>query len=200
MTGGLPIDVVQFIERRFAQSDAAEIFEILKSEVATTPRVMRAVLFLANGSLSLLKHYVVECGEDLGDVLMRAEYVVGVADEPMAIRDMSQPFGAEDNLGPRWTHAKISANSGAPRHGARRSIKSDAFNYHGHLASRRFSLGAATYLIALTQPHPRYVRCYRKEGKVSRIVKLPMVFVLERFAEHIELNENKPSDFISSVR
>jgi hypothetical protein len=200
MTGGLPIDVVQFIERRYAPDNFAAIFELLDSEVLSTPRVMRAVLYLADGSLSLLRHYVTECAEDVGDVLMRAEYVVGVADEPMAVRDMSQPFSRDENLGPGWKQAKAAGISGAPRRGPRRSIESDGLNYHQYLASRRFALGSAEYLVALAQPHPDYVRCYRKQGNVSQVVRLPLVFVLERFAEHIEIAENRPSDFISSVR
>lgn len=200
MTGGIPIDVVQFIERRFAHNHAPAIFELLKGEVVSTPRVMRAVLYLADGSMSMLKHYVAECTEHLGDVLMRAEYVVGVAEQPMAARDMSRPFSADENLGPHWQQSKFAADAGSPRRGARRSIKSDAFNYHGYLASRRFALGDATYLVALAQPQPNSVRCYRKQGKVSRVVKLPLVFVLERLAEHIDIAENRPSDFISSVR
>jgi len=200
MTGGIPTDVVQFIERRFAAHQAPTIFELLKDETLATPRVMRAVLYLADGSLSLLKHYIAECQGDLGDVLMRAEYVVGMAEEPMAIRDMSRPFDADQNLGARWQQAAPSEDTGASRSGPRRSIEQDALNYHGYLASRRFVLGNATYLVALAQPHPKSVRCYRKEGKVSRVVKLPLVFVLERLAEHIEIAENRPSDFISSVR
>ena len=200
MTGGIPNDVVQYIERRFAAHQAPTIFDLLKHEMLSTPRVMRAVLYLADGSLSLLKHYITECHADTGDVLMRAEYVVGVTEEPMAIRDMSRPFDADENLGARWQQAAPSEDAGAPRRGPRRSIEQDAPNYHRYLLSRRFLLGNATYLVAVAQPHPNFVRCYRKEGNVSRVVTLPGVFGRERFGEHSEIAENRPSDCISSVR
>lgn len=201
MTGGLPVDVVQFVERRFADYHAAEILSILDNPVLATPRVMRAVLFLADGSMSLLKHYVAECEHHVNDVLMHAEYVVGVAREPMAVRDMSLPYSHEDNLGPSWMWAKSLDGIDHPRRAPRRSLRDETLNHHAHLANQRFVLGQATYLVALTQPSARFVRCYRREGNVSQVVKLPLVFVLERLAaEHIEIAANRPSDFISSVR
>ena len=200
MTGGIPVDVVQFVERRFPPQHAAEILEILSDELLTTSRLMRAVLYLADGSLSLLKHYVAECERNTGDVLMHAEYVVGVTEQPMPVRDMSLPFFHENTLGPCWMGATDLASSNGARHGPRRRLRDEEMIHHEYLAGRRFHLGQATYLVAMAQPNANYVRCYREKEKVSRVVKLPLVFVLERFAEHIDIAENRPSDFISSVR
>tara|TARA_A100001037_G_scaffold306640_1_gene353569 strand:- start:5485 stop:6090 length:606 start_codon:yes stop_codon:yes gene_type:complete len=201
MTGGIPVDVVQFVGRRFATRDSAQVLELLDDPVFSSARLMRAVLYLAGGSMSLLKHYASECKDRVDDVLLHAEKVVGVAEEPMPARDMSLPFSHEDNLGPHWmSHESL---HGPEQHEPteRRSVSDDDLNYHGYLARRRFVLGNTAYLVALTQPNREVVRCYRREGNVSRLVNLPLVFVLERLAaEHIDISENRPSDFISSVR
>ena len=197
MTGGLPADVVRFVERRFPSIHLVTIYELLSSNAVRTPRVMRSVLFLSNGSLSLLKHFVGRCSHDVAEVLMHAEYMVGIAEEPMAVRDMSLPFHHEANLGAHWEN--LADDNVAMRRPRRVRCREDA-NYHGQLVARRFVLGDATYLVAQSQPHRRLVRCYRKQGNVSRVVKLPLVFVLERLAEHIECRDRNPSDFISSVR
>lgn len=196
MTGGLPADVVRFVERRFPSIHLVTIYELLSSDAVRTPRVMRSVLYLSNGSLSLLKHFVGRCSRDLAEVLMHAEYVVGVAEEPMAVRDMSMPFHHEANLGPDWEMQDGDLALRRPRRAQRLAER----NHHAQLVSMRFVLGDAVYLVAQSQPHRRVVRCYRKEDNVSRVVKLPLVFVLERLAEHIEIRERNPSDFISSVR
>ena len=174
--GKLLDDVVQFVEQRFAQKDVQIVYGLLGNE-ELTPRVMRAVLYLSDGSLSLLKHYVTECTVHVGEILANAEGMIGVA-EP--IRDLSLPFDHERNLG-RGRRNKPQRATAKARH-------------NQHLVGQRFHLGDAVYLISNKQAHPNCVRCYRTMGTVSSIVTLPLLFVLEQLAERIELDTRNGPD------
>ena len=174
--GKLLDDVVQFIEQRFARKDVQIVYGLLGNE-ELTPRVMRAVLYLSDGNLSLLKHYVTECTVHVGEILANAECMIGVA-EP--IRDLSLPFDHERNLG-RGRRNKPQRATAKARH-------------NQHLVGQRFHLGDAVYLISNKQAHPNCVRCYRTMGTVSSIVALPLLFVMEQIAEPIELGANTYSD------
>jgi len=178
--GNLSDDVVQFVEQRFAQKDVQVVFGLLENE-ELTPRVMRAGLYLSDGSLSLLKHYVTECTVHVGEILATAECMIGVV-EP--IRDLSLPFNHERNL----AEDQFETNPG-PKNPSRKPQRASArSHYHTALAEHRFQLGDAIYLVSNRQAHPSYVRCYRMTGTVSRIVTLPLLFVLEQLAERIELD------------
>jgi hypothetical protein len=56
-----------------------------------------------------------------------------------------------------------------------------------HLQGRVFWLGRIRYVVAKQQPDPRLTRCYRLDGKLVSIVRLPLAFVLERLADEITL-------------
>ena len=94
--GVFPEDVVSFIERHFDSRDLPAVYILLESEIIRTPRVMRAVLFLSDGSVSMLQHYIEVCRIDVREVITRAEYVLGVSQEPMLARSMTEPFQEED--------------------------------------------------------------------------------------------------------
>ena len=181
--GELLDDVVQFIEQRFARKDVQIVYGLLGNE-ELTPRVMRAVLYLSDGNLSLLKHYVTECTVHVGEILANAECTIGVV-EPL--RDLSLPFDHERNLGEGRTDKQ-----GQHRRKPQRATAKARYNQH--LAGRRFRLGDAVYMIANRQAHPIYVRCYRTTGTVSSIVTLPLLFVLEQLAERIELDTRNGPD------
>lgn len=57
------------------------------------------------------------------------------------------------------------------------------------LQGRVFKLGTVRYVVARHQPETHRVRCYRMEGKLVSIVKLPVPFVLEQVADKITLEE-----------
>ncbi len=59
---------------------------------------------------------------------------------------------------------------------------------HPDLQGRAFKLGDIRYVVARHQPDAHRVRCYRMEGKLVRIVKLPLAFVLEQVADKITLD------------
>ena len=96
---GLPLDVAQFIERRFPDQDQQAVYRILNSPSISSDRIIRAVLYLSDGSRSMLAHYVREADKDVREVISRAEYIHDIANEPMHVRDMTLPFSHPKNLG-----------------------------------------------------------------------------------------------------
>ena len=178
--GEFPDDILQFVERSFAQKNIQTVFGLLAKEELSTPRVMRAVLYLSNGSLTQLRHFVQESTIDVGAILTDAEYIIGVA-EP--IRDLSLPFNHERNLEQVDVKRRPTQQNTSPKPKRAQATA----HYHPYLAKRRFKLGEAMYSIASTQAHPHYVSCYRQMGKVTSIVTLPLVFVLEQLAERIQI-------------
>jgi hypothetical protein len=90
-------DIIQFVHHHFDRRVISSVYQLLDG--LTTPRVIRAVLYLSGGSIALLKHYVEAAKADVRQVITWAECVVDVAPEPMFVRDMSIPFTAEGNLG-----------------------------------------------------------------------------------------------------
>ena len=187
--GRFPIDVVEFVEARFAAKDFAQVFKVLAVDVFSAPRVMRAAVFLADGDLTLLKHYAKTCAADATDVLMRAEFVIGATHDPLCAADFSELYVPG--------HAPVKRlpvrEKPRPLRVAERHIKE--VEHHPHLVDKEFELGSATYVVAEHQPHPQYVHCYRKQGDNSRIVRLPYVFVMDRLAERIELKTTDVWDF-----
>jgi len=90
-------DIIQFVHQHFDRRVISSVYRLLDG--LTTPRVIRAVLYLSGGSITLLKHYVEAAKDDVRQVITWAECVVDVTPEPMFVRDMSIPFTAEGNLG-----------------------------------------------------------------------------------------------------
>jgi len=60
---------------------------------------------------------------------------------------------------------------------------------HRDLHGRVFKLREVRYVVARHQPETQRVRCYRMEGKLVSIAKLPLAFVLEQLADKISLEE-----------
>ena len=60
---------------------------------------------------------------------------------------------------------------------------------HRDLHGRVFKLREVRYVVARHQPETQRVRCYRMEGKLVSIAKLPLPFVLEQLADKISLEE-----------
>jgi hypothetical protein len=188
--GALPDDVESFIEHRFDEDDIAIVLKWLDIPELTTPRVMRCVLYLSNGSLSLLRHYIDECVESVGPILLAAEYACGVSDQPMLLRDMSLPFPHRRNLGRYCFGEEPETPDRKPARSPERKADGAAVGNGGsaqYLSGQRFYLGEVMYVVARRQPSGGFVRCYRVDGNSMTPVRLPLMFVLERFAETIEL-------------
>lgn len=173
-------DIVAFIRARFRDEDEKTVLQILDNHAVSTPRVQRSVLFLSGGSLSMLKHYVNVASTDVREVILRAEYVLDVAEHPMPVRKMSEPF--------EQSAAPMSPRRAGP-HPAPRSRDIGAPRFTPQLAHRRFSLGKVAYVVSARQFSDLQVRCYRHCGHTVSIVTLPLVFVMERLSERIELQE-----------
>jgi hypothetical protein len=173
-----PPDIVRFIELHFAPEQCPEVLGMLASADLTTPRVMRAVLFLADGSLGMLGYYIDTAKRDVRDVLLHAEYITDISSDPMHVRDMGQPFESGGGHADRQLEHRPPISSPRVRSSKR---------HHEHLLGREFQLGTATYKVLLRQVNADVVLCHRRAPGSERIVKLPLAFVTERFAESIEL-------------
>jgi hypothetical protein len=92
-------DIIRFVHRHFDRQVIQRVYDELDHGSLHTPREVRAVLYLSGGSFALLKHYIDMAEKDVPQVLTWAECVVGVAPEPMVVRDMSKPFTDDRNLG-----------------------------------------------------------------------------------------------------
>ena len=190
--GRFPIDVVEFVEARYAPRDFAEVFKTLAQDVFSAPRVMRAALFLADGDLQLLKHYAKTCTTDPSDVLVRAEFVIGATRDPLCAADFSELY--RPGQLPGDGQAVKPAQRVKPKPLAKQP-SSPHKQHHPHLWDKQFGLGSATYVVASEQPSGQYVYCHRNEGESSRLVRLPYVFVMDRLAERIELKTTDFRDF-----
>ena len=185
-------DIEDFIRHRFALNDIHQVAEILSDPALTSTRVQRAVLYLSDGSLSMLKHFAESARADVRDVLVAAEYALGTDDRPIPVRSMSDPFPEL----PRLAFTVVSNDPSdepvgpAPsrRFGPMRvDQRTQQGRFHGHLANSTFRLGKVVYVVTAEQFDPRLVRCYRQVGNVVSIVLLPLVFVLEQLSEAIEM-------------
>lgn len=92
-------DIIQFVHSRFSPRDINSVWATLTMADIDTPRVVRSVLFLSDGSVTVLKHYVDMARRDVRQVLTWAECVVDVGPDPLWARDMSKPFPHPRNLG-----------------------------------------------------------------------------------------------------
>jgi len=189
--GALPDDVELFIEQRFDEDDVIVVREWINIPELTTLRIIRSVLFLSNGSLSLLRHFIDECAQSVTGILVEAEYTSGVSDEPLLVRDMSLPFQHRRNLGRYCFGDKPQPPERAKRQSASSHTSGGATRMErrsGHyLSGQRFYLGDVMYVVARHQPRGDPICCYRVDGASMSPVRLPLMFVLERFAEDIEL-------------
>ena len=187
MTVDVSEDIRCFIHQHFNPGDLCSVYEVLRSPPLCTPRVARAALYLSNGSLSLLRHYASRCADDVGSVLIDAEYLAGVSEMPMRIRDMSRPFGNDQRELDSGAGITERLRLATRRAKARRSELVE--NNHRHLANRTFTLGKIEYFITTRQPSRTRVRCMRKEHNAISLVELPLMFVLDQLAERIEITE-----------
>jgi hypothetical protein len=163
------------------------VYEVLQASLFRSTRVTRAVLFLSNGSLSFLRHYARASLLDVRSVLVDAEYVAGVSEMPMQVRDMSLPLWHKRNCASDPFEAAAPDLSAGSSRSRIRTEADSRTSHHSHLCGRRFQLGRVQYLVATKQANRRHVRCFRKEGTVATLVELPLAFVMEQVAERIEI-------------
>ncbi len=193
MVVDLEEDIGWFIDRYFSQVDLQSVHDVLEAGVFRTPRVARAVLFLSNGSLFLLRHYARACVLDVRSVLLDAEYVAGDSETPMQVRDMSLPLWHERNRGSGDLSERTLVNSGVRTSQTPNRLRNADRStvHHAHLVNSCFTLGKVHYLVATKQPSNDRVRCFRKERTVVTLVELPPAFVHEQVAERIEMTDTR---------
>ena len=170
----LPLDIELFVEQHFRPDDTTRVYHVLDQPHMSTPRVMRAVLFLSNGSLSMFEYFAKQADSDVRDVLLHAEYETEISEEPMFLRDMNLPFPHEQELGS--SVSKIRPKQ--PPRAAERKL-----GHHKHLIDLRFDLGRAQYTVLPRQNHASFVACQREDhtGR-STTVRLPLTFVARNCA------------------
>ena len=87
----LPKDIVARLGREYAGESYFEALRLVES-LSTTPRVARAVVFLARGEFEELALMARAADLDPRDVLFWAEYEDHDAETPRQVRSMEQPF------------------------------------------------------------------------------------------------------------
>ncbi len=82
-------DIAAKIAMDFGEGSLAGVALALAplDEAKTGPRIVRCVVFLANGDMSKLRHFVGQAVKDYRDVIYWAEY-----DPAGRTRDFNQPF------------------------------------------------------------------------------------------------------------
>lgn len=175
-----PPDIKLFVEQRFDPGHRSKIWQVLGAQHMCTPRIMRSVLFLSNGSISLLDYFADLAKSDVRHVVLQAEYETEIAEHPLWLRDMNLPFTHERNLG---AGALKTIRARPPRAAAK------APRYHKHLVDQQFVLGEARYTVLPRQNHANHVLCRRRvaTNKPTQ-VRLPVTFVADLLAEHVELS------------
>lgn len=88
-------DILEKIKTDFGDNtpNALSLLEeaILQYDYLNHPRIIRCILFLANGSIdSLVTH--IEVAREPRDIMFWAEYVDRDSDKPKRIRDFNYPF------------------------------------------------------------------------------------------------------------
>ncbi len=177
------IDIEQFVRLRFGSANYEHVKKLLSQPAVSTPRVMRSVLFLSDGSMSMLKHYISEAEKDVRLVLVDAEYASGISEEPLYLRDMCAPFSDEKNLGAKscgrhtTNQKRFDTQASAHQKGT----------HHKNISGSVFYLGEAQYSIVENQSTRAYVNCKRRTAQSTTVVRLPLIFVLEQLAESVEI-------------
>jgi len=91
-------DILAKVQKDFG-ADAGQALALLSLSVPETPRVLRCVLFLANGDLKQLAFYVRVAAGDYRDVIFWAEYVDHEKLNPKRVRDFNRAFPSASSLG-----------------------------------------------------------------------------------------------------
>ena len=96
---GLPADIEVRIEEDFGEQ-SEQVRELLLSYLKTVDkeadRVLRCIVFLANGSLDTLKEMIAAAQVDYRDVIFWAEYEDHSSKKPAQVRDFNKPFGMHE--------------------------------------------------------------------------------------------------------
>ena len=87
----IPIDIIKKIHSSFSNNDERELIKRIfqNLNVNEKHRIMRCILFLANGDLNTFYRYEKMAKTDYRDVIMNAEYEYP---SNKCLRDFSKPF------------------------------------------------------------------------------------------------------------
>ncbi len=95
-----PEDIVLKVKQDFRNEnhDVIRFFQSFLMEMGevASPRVLRAVIYLAKGNIDQLDGYMKTACIDIRDILYQAEYDKNADSELIRTRDFNQPFGKEN--------------------------------------------------------------------------------------------------------
>jgi len=104
-------DILARVQKDFG-ADTGRALALLKLSVPETPRVLRCVVFLANGDLKELAAHLRNAATDYRDVIFWAEYVDHAKLNPKRVRDFNRVFPSATSLG---ASAKVARKSKSRR-------------------------------------------------------------------------------------
>jgi hypothetical protein len=87
----IPADILERVTRDYPGELGFEVLRLVGS-LAVGARVIRSVLFLADGDYEALQRYARRAEQDWRDVIFWAEYEEHDAPQPRRIRSMEEPF------------------------------------------------------------------------------------------------------------
>jgi len=91
-------DIKIEIQKSFKQrsKDAIELIQKQFADTKMSNRIIRCVIFLAEGDLEKLEHFIDIAKTDYRDVIFMAEYTDHESKHPKRIRDFNRSFGRHD--------------------------------------------------------------------------------------------------------
>lgn len=91
-------DIKIEIQKSFKQrsKDAIELIQKQFADTKMSNRIIRCVIFLAEGDLEKLEHFIDIAKTDYRDVIFMAEYTDHESKHPKRIRDLNRSFGRHD--------------------------------------------------------------------------------------------------------
>jgi len=91
-------DIKLEIQKSFKQrsKDAADLIQKQFTDNKMSNRIIRCVIFLAEGDLEKLEHYIKIAKTDYRDVIFMAEYIEHEKKHPKRLRDFNRSFGRHD--------------------------------------------------------------------------------------------------------
>ena len=92
-------DIKIEIQKSFKQrsKDAIELIQKQLADTKMSNRIIRCVIFLADGDLEKLEYYIDLAKTDYRDVIFMAEYIDHNSKHPKQIRDFNRSFGRHDH-------------------------------------------------------------------------------------------------------
>ena len=94
LTKDIKIEIQKLFKQR--SKDAIQLIQKQFADIKMSNRIIRCVIFLADGDLEKLEHFIDIAKTDYRDVIFMAEYTDHRSKHPKRIRDFNRSFGRHD--------------------------------------------------------------------------------------------------------